>query len=294
MSDEMDVQGQDAPIQESDPGHMYQDAPESRTSLWKWILVGLVIAYVLGSGYFIVVMKARLERLEHSDENARGGLHELNQRLSTVQASNEALASQLGITKKELSQRASDLQRQQRASEARLAVEQQQQLSKMSGEVAGVRSDVGGVKSDVAAAKSDLEATKEKLDRAIGDLGVQSGLIAHTRDDLEALKHQGDRNYYEFALQKKANPTPISTVSLQLKKADAKKGKFTLNVLSDDRMIEKKDRTINEPIQFYSGREHMLYEVVVWTVDKNRIAGYLSTPKSAPRPVLSQTPQGAQ
>src|SRR5438874_8017267 len=96
----MDVQGQDAPIQESDPGYMYQDAPESRTSLWKWMLVGLVIAYVLGSGYFIVVMKARLERLEHSDESARGGLHELNQRLSTVQASMKLSPRSLGSQRK--------------------------------------------------------------------------------------------------------------------------------------------------------------------------------------------------
>ena len=72
----------------------------------------------------------------------------------------------------------------------------------------------------------------------MGDLKVQSGLIAHTRDDLETLKHRGDRNIYEFALQKGARPTPVSTVSLQHKKVDGKKGKYTLNVRADDRTIE--------------------------------------------------------
>ena len=68
---------------------------------------------------------------------------------------------------------------------------------------------------------------------------MQSGLIAHTRDDLEVLKHKGDRNYYEFTLLKGAKPQPVATVSLQLKKTDAKRGRFTLNVTSDDRTIEK-------------------------------------------------------
>ena len=116
---------------------------------------------------------------------------------------------------------------------------------------------------------------------------MQSGLIANTRSDLEVLKHKGDRNYYEFTLLKGAKPQPVSTVSLQLKKADAKKGKFTLNVTSDDKTIEKKDRNVSEPIQFYSGRDHMLFELVIWTVDKTKATGYLSTPKAAPVPVTA-------
>ena len=101
------------------------------------------------------------------------------------------------------------------------------------------------------------------------------------------LKHKGDRNYYEFTLLKGAKPQAVSTVGLQLKKADEKKGKFTMNVTADDKTIEKKDRNVAEPIQFYSGRDHLLFELVVWTVDKNKATGYLSTPKSAPTPVTA-------
>jgi hypothetical protein len=116
---------------------------------------------------------------------------------------------------------------------------------------------------------------------------VQSGFIAHTRDDLEVLKHRGDRNYYEFTLLKGAKPQPVATVSLQLKKVDAKHGKYTMNVSADDKTIEKRDRTVAEPIQFYSGRDHLLFELVVWTVDKKKATGYLSTPKNAPVPVTA-------
>jgi hypothetical protein len=76
-------------------------------------------------------------------------------------------------------------------------------------------------------------------------------------------------------------------VSLQLKNADAKHGKFSMNVTSDDRTIEKKDRNVAEPIQFYAGRDHLLFELVVWTVDKKKVTGYLSTPKAAPVPVTA-------
>jgi len=90
-----------------------------------------------------------------------------------------------------------------------------------------------------------------------------------------------------------AKPQPVSTVSLQLKKADPKHGKFTLNVTSDDKTIEKKDRNVSEPIQFYSGRDHLLFELVVWTVDKKKVTGYLSTPKSAPVPVTAGSTTGS-
>jgi hypothetical protein len=79
----------------------------------------------------------------------------------------------------------------------------------------------------------------------------------------------------------------VATVSLQLKKTDAKRGKYTLNVSADDKTIEKRDRTVAEPIQFYSGRDHLLFELVVWSVDKKKATGYLSTPKNAPVPVTA-------
>jgi hypothetical protein len=188
------------------------------------------------------------------------------------------------MTQNDLATRSAQLASQQRASEARLEKQQKEQLSQVSGEVAGVKTDVGGVKTDVASTKQDLEATKAKLDRAMGDMNVMSGFIARNRDDLEVLKHKGDRNYFEFTLQKGQAPTSVSTVSLQLKKVDVKRGKFTLNVSADDRTLEKKDRLINEPLQFYSGKDRQLYELVVFEVSKNQVSGYLSTPKAVAAP----------
>ena len=262
----------------------------SEGSAGKWILLLLAVIYVAGSLYFLFNLRERIDQLGKGQAASNGQIAELAKRMQSAEADAETLATQLGMTKKELASRSAELQREQaaqRASQQRLADEQKQQFTQVNGEVANVKTDVGGVKTDVASTKADLAATQAKLQSTIGDLGVQSGLIANTRSDLEVLKHKGDRNYYEFTLVKGAQPQAVSTVSLQLKKTDTKKGKFTINVTADDKTIEKKDRNVSEPIQFYTGRDHLLYEMVIWSVDKKQAVGYLSTPKSAPVPVTA-------
>jgi hypothetical protein len=246
-----------------------------------FLVVGVV--YVLLTIYGLYSAHRRLGAMEEKVDRVAA----LQQRVSTLEATNATLASRMGLTQKELEQRAAELQRAQRAAESRLSAAQKEQITAVTGEVAGVKTEVGTVRSDTITLKSELELTKSKLERAIGDLGLQSGLIAHTRDELELLKHRGDRNYYEFTLTK-GTTTPVGTISLELRKADPKRSKFTLNVLADDRRIEKKDRTANEPLQFYTGRDRLLYEIVVNSVHKDRISGYLATPKGAPQPMVAQ------
>jgi multidrug efflux pump subunit AcrA (membrane-fusion protein) len=265
---------------------------ESQSTAGKWILLFLAIAVVGAFGYTTYLTHSSITHLNQDLAASQAQVKELQNRMQTAEAQEETLARQAGLTKKELAQRTAQLLAEQRAASARLQQQQEESIKAVSGDIAGVKTDVGGVKTDVASTKADLEATKAKLQGAVGDLGVQSGLIANTRSDLEVLKHKGDRNYYEFTLLKGAKPQPVSTVSLQLKKTDAKKGKFTLNVTSDDKTIEKKDRNVSEPIQFYSGREHMLFELVIWTVEKNKATGYLSTPKNAPVPVTASSNTG--
>jgi septal ring factor EnvC (AmiA/AmiB activator) len=161
----------------------------------------------------------------------------------------------------------------------------EQHVSAVSTEVSNVKTDVGGVKNDVAKTQSELATTISQLMSIKGDLSDHSSLIARNHDELEILKHKGDRNYYEFTLNK-GEKKPVGTVSLELKKTDAKKGKMTLMVYADDKKYEKKDRNVNEPLQFYAGKTPMLYEIVVNSINsKNQITGYLATPKGAPTPI---------
>ncbi|MGH9649313.1 MAG: hypothetical protein ACRD3I_02465 [Terriglobales bacterium] len=249
----------------------------------KGLWLGIGGAYILLSAFVMFSMYGRIQQLEvglaTSDEQQAKLAQRLDAAESSMQTTVASMNEKLGTAQQQLEARSTQLQRQHKASLNRLVKEQKEQMEAVSGEVEGVKTEVGTVKTDVEATKSDLAATKEKLEHAIGDLGVQSGLIAHTREDLEVLRRRGERNYYEFTLLKGKGAVPVSTVSLALKKVDPKKSKFTLNVIADDRTIEKKDRTMFEPLQFYTAKDRQLYEVVVFTVSKNHISGYLATPK---------------
>ncbi|HEV3317597.1 MAG TPA: hypothetical protein VG488_11530 [Candidatus Angelobacter sp.] len=249
------------------------------------VVGGIFVVIVI---IFMVHVYGRFDDLERkqtaNQEVVAKRIAEFN---SQNQASLTALAQRLGMTQQELKRKSSELQRQERETAARLAAQAaaeeqtKQQIGAITGEVSGVKGDVGKVKEDVSSTRSDLETTKSKLEHAIGDLNKHSELIATSHDELEVLKHRGDRNYFEFTLNKGKQPTHVGTVNLELKNADPKKSKFTLYVMADDKKIEKKDRTINEPLQFYTGRDHNLYEVVINAVNsKNQISGYLSTPKA--------------
>jgi hypothetical protein len=202
----------------------------------------------------------------------------------------DELKTSLGLTQKQLDTRSAALQVREAQGErttAQLATAQHQtegQVAAVSTAVTDVKTDVGGVKADVAKTQSDLANTNSQLTSMKGDLNGHSILIARNNDELEILKHKGDRNYYQFTLVRGLKQQ-VGTVSLQLKRVDSNKSKYTLVVFSDDKTYEKKDKSLNEPLQFYSGKEPVLFEIVVNNVSaRNTVTGYLSSPKGAPAP----------
>jgi hypothetical protein len=143
--------------------------------------------------------------------------------------------------------------------------------------LADVGTDVNGVKTDLLSTKTDLAQTKSDLKKVSGDLGITSGFVATNSSELAELKRRGERNIIEFHVAKTKDFQKVGDISVLLKKSDAKKNKFTLEVMADDKRTEKRDRNVNEPLQFYVSKS--LYELVVNSVGKDTIAGYLSTPK---------------
>jgi len=240
----------------------------------------LVWCYGLGNH-----LEATQKELAAAEQKNAALAEKVDAQNARLKATTETLGQSVGMTQRQIEVRTQSILAAEKAETAKLEQEEastNKQIGAVSNDVATVKTDVGGVKTDVAATKSDLETTKSQLNRVVGDAGVMSGLIATNKNELEELKHKGDRNYYEFTLQKGAKPTLLATVKLQLKKVDVKRSKFTLEVSSDDKSIEKKDRNLDEPIQFYTGKNPVLYELVVNSIDKNVVSGYLSTPKSAP------------
>lgn len=146
--------------------------------------------------------------------------------------------------------------------------------------VGEVSNEVGAVKTEISATKSDLERVIEGLKTARGDLDGQNALIATNARELEALKARGERSYLEFTLPKEKAPRKFGDVLLRLIASDPKRNRYTVEVTADDRKVEKKDKTINEPLQFYVSRSPLPYELVVNEVKKDMISGYVSAPKA--------------
>lgn len=146
-------------------------------------------------------------------------------------------------------------------------------------DVEAVRGDVASTRTEVRDTRSDLEATRAELRSVKGDLGVQSGLIATNAKELAALRELGERHYIEFDIRKKGEPVKLGNVSVVLRKTKPKQCKFTLEIIADDKRVEKKDRTINEPVQFYVAGARQPYELVVNEVGKDTVIGYLAIPK---------------
>jgi hypothetical protein len=156
-------------------------------------------------------------------------------------------------------------------------------IAEVSTDVSNVKSDVTGVKGDVASAHTELEQHGNDLKRVRGDLGVMSGLIATNSKDLGVLRELGERNYIEFTLSKNQPQTRVGDMMLTLKKADPKKNRYTVEVMADDKRLEKRDRTINEPVQIYVAGNRQPNEIVVNEVKKDQVVGYLATPKVVAR-----------
>ena len=249
-------------------------------------IASLIWCFTLGSRS----STAQAELTDTQQQNAKLAA-DLRETEARLQVTTDELGKSLGLTQKQLDERAQAIIQREQADEAKFENEQKQtaqQVSQVSSAVTNVQSDVGGVKTDLTKTQTDLATTITQLQQVRGDLTNTNSVIARNHDELVLLEHKGDRNYYEFSLSK-GQRKPVGTVSMELRKTDQKRNKFTLDIFADDKVYEKKDRNVNEPLQFYSGKDPALYEIVVNNINsKNEISGYLSTPKSAPAPAIAQ------
>jgi hypothetical protein len=149
--------------------------------------------------------------------------------------------------------------------------------------------DVNRLNTDVTGVKTDLDATKNNLQMARSEMGT---LIARNHDEIDQLRHMGTRDYYEFTVTRKAGAQKVGAVQVELKNTNQKKSQFTINVLADDRTFEKKNRSVNEPIFFYTGGSRAALELVVNKVTKSSASGYLSVPKATGSTAASASTSG--
>lgn len=274
---------------------------DSGWNLKAAVLFGAVIALIASNIYLFVQVDRVRGDLAKFRESTAAEVANLREATSVTTATNrrnlETMREELEAARRQASmavgQAKVEAMKKTKQLTGALAAEQRRQQAQVASQISEVKqatndasTRIGEVKTDVSGVRSDLNSTKSELDKTIadlkrvnGDMGEMSGLIATNGKELNALKQLGDRNYFDFNLKKTKGPQKIGDVAVLLKHTDPKKNRYSINVIADDKTTEKKDRNINEPVQFYVAKARQPYELVVNEVKKDQIIGYLATPK---------------
>lgn len=275
--------------------------PSGSTGIKIPVLFGAVIALVAANGYLFYqlnqvktdftkkndALAAELDKVKESSSitalSSRRTVQELRDELETArrQAKMAVGEARTDALKKvdETRQRLEAAQvAAQKQAEAHIA-EVREVADTANTKVGEVGTEVTSVKTDLGATKSQLEKTIADLKHTVGDVDGHSVLIATNAKELSALRALGERNFVEFNIKKSKQPQKVGDVQVRLEKADPKHNRYTIQLTADDKVTEKKDRNINEPLQFYTSKARQPYEIVVNDVKKDQIAGYLSIPK---------------
>jgi hypothetical protein len=274
-------------------------APASGGLAWKFGLVFVFVAALIGANVYLYMQLDKVKKdLTAANDTAQSRIDKLEEAANVSTRSNkrtvEELRDQLERARRQANLAAGQAKDEalKRVDETRAALEaaQQKASQQLSSDISKVKestdtqfsqvgTEVTTVKGDVAATKSQLEKTVADLRRATGELDGHSVLIATNGKELSALQALGERNYIQFTIERSKQPQKVGDIQILLKKADPKKNRFTIELTADDKTVEKKDRVINEPLQFMTSKAKQPYELVVNDVKKNTIVGYLSIPK---------------
>jgi hypothetical protein len=269
----------------------------SATGTPRW--VGLAVAVLAGLSVIgLAVGWSALNQVKGVEQSTQASLKQANdaltQRLAKSEEINQQLESDLKVVTDKLNLTQGQLiaaRNQTKVAAAGLDKKLTGLQSDMTTQLATKANtdDVNKLGGDVAGVKSDLDATKNNLQMARSEMGT---LIARNHDEIDQLRRMGQRDYYEFTVQRKAGPQRVGSIQVELRDTNTKKNQFTINVLADDKNFEKKNRSVNEPIFFYTGGTRAALELVINKVTKNDATGYLSIPKSAGSVSASATGTG--
>jgi septal ring factor EnvC (AmiA/AmiB activator) len=260
---------EDLKTPEAEPARSGPGAHRKTAVLWAALAV-LGVYAVWGIQSTRSQMASRLGEVDQKVAALETGATSLETRLAETRSRLESTGERLGATREEL-ERARSLARKNRD-------EQQRSAERLGGALEAQKTDLVSLSGTVGDVRTDVTASRQDLDRAIGDLGEHSGLIARNREELAQLKRRGEREYFEFDLRKSKEFTRVGPLALRLNKTDAGKQRYTLTVLLDDKRVEKKDKTLLEPVQFYVRGSRSVLEVVAQDVGDGRVVGYVSAP----------------
>jgi septal ring factor EnvC (AmiA/AmiB activator) len=274
---------------------VYQTTTATGTPRWIGLAVAALGAVsVLGLGLGAVALSHTSNIEQNTQTAVRQATDSLNQRLAKEDEINQQLQSDLKVVTDKLNLTQSQLisaRKQNKVVSATVDKKLTGLASSMNSQLATKANteDLNKLNGDVSGVRTDLDATKNNLQMARSEMGT---LIARNHDEIDQLRRMGQRDYFEFTVTRKAGAERVGAVQVELKDTNTKKNQFTINVLADDKSFEKKNRSVNEPIFFYTGGSHAALELVVNKVTKSTASGYLSVPKPAGTTAASSSSSG--
>jgi small-conductance mechanosensitive channel len=272
----------------SDEREMFQQTPETTEGSPRWMglaVVGLAILSLVGVGMAWnasshahdaeQALATQSKTIQQNQQTQDG----ITQRVAQAEQTNAQMQGELNLVTDKLKLT------QEQLTAARTQVKQTRaDYTKKLGDVETTLAtkastdDVKALGTDVTGVKTDLDATKGSIQQLRGEHGE---LIARNHEELEQLKRMGERDYYEFTLTSKGQKQHVGSMQVELRSASAKKHQFTVALYVDDMRLEKKNKSINEPIYFYASGSKQPLEMVINTVNDKKVVGYLSVPKAA-------------
>jgi hypothetical protein len=252
---------------------------------WVGIVVvalAVVSLVALGAGWTASTRSKELQQ-NVSAQNQQFKQNEdiLNQRLAKAEDTNAQLQGELSVVTDKMKLTEGELNRA-RAQAKKIKEEDARELSDLQNQTTAQLAtkasvdDVNKLGTDVNGVKSDLDAEKNNLQMTRGEFGT---LIAKNHDEVEELRRLGERDYYEFTIDKKNNREKVGNLMVELRGTNIKKSQYAVTIFVDDQRHEKKNLSANEPLYFFENGARAPLEFVVNQVGKDKITGYLSVPK---------------
>jgi hypothetical protein len=260
-----------------------QDAAAPR---WVGIIVvalAVVSLAALGAGWTASTRSKELaQSLAAQAQQLKANEDLLSQRLAKAEDTNAQLQGELSVVTDKMKLTQGELKKARlqaskiKEDDAKQLADLQTQTNQQLATKASV-DDLNKLGTDVSGVKTDLDATKNNLQMARGEFGT---LIAKNHDEIEELRRLGQRDYYEFTIDKRNERQKVGDMMVELKSVNVKKNLFTVALFVDDARYEKKNRSTNEPIYFFVHGSRAPLEFTVNSVGKDKISGYLSVPKA--------------
>ena len=259
-----------------------QEAPAPRWIGIVVIVLAIISLAALGIGWSASTRSTALQQtFAAQDQQTKQNDDVLGQRLAKAEDINAQLQGELSVVTDKMKLTETELARARSQTKA-IKEEDAKQLTDLQNNVNGALAtkasvdDVNKIGTDVTGVKTDLASTKDSLNMTRGEFGT---LIAKNHDDVEELRRLGERDYYEFTINKKDDRQKVGDLMVELKGVNPKKNLYSVAIYVDDARYDKKNRSANEPIYFFTHGSRAPVEFTVNQIGKDKITGYLSVPK---------------